>query len=329
MKKVFLLILALLFGGVIFANDTYFFTSGGNIFCAEDKDISVQMESEVIALTLQPDYYEVTVDFNFYNTGKTVELLVGFPFFEAGIGGHGKIYDFKCWTNGELTDFSDQPIIMEFSNTNFNGEELQNAYTRKVVFPAKKVTKTKVYYKSEYGQDTEGVIVKYLYGTGSSWKDDIGEITLIIENNLPYSRPVGFELPENGTSFVRLEDNKWQAKFYNVAPEYTDCITINARNILDDTGPRAFPSYGYTFSKKKAQPEWLFWYTKPQLRILRNTIYALHGYSFKSQDLKELFTSWGKYWHPAYKENPDFSENELSEIEKYNAKLLLEEENRR
>ena len=90
MKKVLCLLLSLLNLGFVFANDTYFFTSGGNLVPAEEKDIKVQMKSEIISIVLNPKYYEVTVDFDFYNHGDKVELLVGFPFFEAGIGGHGK-----------------------------------------------------------------------------------------------------------------------------------------------------------------------------------------------------------------------------------------------
>ena len=321
---------ALSCAGLAFANDTYFFTSGGNLIPAEEKDTKIQMKSEVITIVLQPKYYEVTVDFDFYNSGKTVELLVGFPFFEAGIGGHGKIYDFKCWTNGELKDYSDMPLVREFSNNNYNAEQLENAYTRTIEFPAKSTTATKVSYKSEYGADTDGHIIKYLYGTGSSWNGSIGEITLVLENRLTYERPDQFELPKgNESAFTRIADNRWEAHFYQVKPKYTDCITIHVRDILDDTGPKCFPSYFKFKGTVKAKQEWLFWYTKPQLRIIRNAIYALHGYEFKSADLRQLFTEWGSYWYPPYTVNPAFTEDELSEIDKYNVHLILAEEERR
>lgn len=326
MKKVLCLLFTLLNFGFIFANDTYFFTSGGNLVPAEEKDIKVQMKSEIISIVLNPKYYEVTVDFDFYNHGDKVELLVGFPFFEAGIGGHGKIYDFKCWTNGVLTDYSDMPLVRNFSNHNYDAAELENAYTRKIVFPDRKQTKTKVNYKSEYGYDVDGLIISYLYGTGRSWFFDIGEMTVIIENNLPYNRPDELVLPGKKEDFKRVKDNVWEAHFYKIEPEYTDCIRIHAKDILDDTGPKRFPAYGYKFQKVKANADSLFWYTKPQLRIMRNTIYALHGYDFKSKDLKELFNDWGKNWYPKYTVNPDFSEDDLTEIEKYNIELLLKEE---
>lgn len=328
MKKVLFLMVLSLFG-LAFANDTYFYTSFGTLIPAQETDITVQMKSEVISIVLQPDYYEITVDFYFYNDGNRVDLSVGFPYFEAGYGGHGKIYDFRCWTNDELVEYRTMILNRKFSNDNYNGEKLENAFTRSISFPGKTTTHTKVNYKSEYGRDTEGRIIKYLYGTGSSWKNDIGEITFILENNLSYSKPDGFDLPDNSAIFERIADNKWETHFYHIEPEYTDCITIHTRNILDDTGPKAFPLYGWSFKDAKANEKWLFWYTKPQLRIIRNTIYALHGYNFKSEDLKQLFNDWGKNWYPKYEVNPNFSEADLSEIEKYNVKLILEEENKR
>ena len=328
MKKAVALLLLLIFAGFSYANDTYFFTSGGNLIPAEEQDVSVQMRSEVISIVLESDHYEVTVDFNFYNTGKELELLVGFHFFAAG-GGHGRIWDFKCWTNGEMSDYSDMPIDREFSNSNFDARELENAYTRIIRFPAKMSTATKVSYKSEYGSDGAGFIIKYLYGTGSSWKGAIGKMTVRLENRMPYQRPDSFTLPEGDASaFTRKGDNKWEAQFSQIEPKYTDCISIHTRDILDDTGPKSFPAY-FRFAEQRANQNLLFWYTKPQLRIVRNTIYALHGYDFKSEDLQQLFSNRGRYWNPPYEVNPSFREDELSETERYNIRLILQEEERR
>lgn len=333
MKKLFFFIIIFCTAVInVFANDTYFFMSGGNLIPTTEKDTSVQMKSEVISISLEEKYYQVTVDFNFINHGEQAELLVGFPFFEAGIGGHGNIYDFKCWTNDELTDYSDFPLEHNFSNLDYTGENLQNAYVRKITFPPKSTTKTRVSYKSEYGYDTEGVIVKYLYGTGITWKNKIEDIELILNNNMKYSCPRTIQMGDITNienSFSRLADNKWHAHFKNVEPEYTDCFSIYCSDILYDVGPKAFHKENFMCYYTKVSEKTLYWYTKPQLRILRNTIYALHGYAFKSQDLKELFETWGKYWYPNYEINPSFSESEFTENEKYNIEFILKEEKKR
>ena len=51
--------------------------------------------------------------------------------------------------------------------------------------------------------------------------------------------------------------------------------------------------------------------SKSDLRILRNLVYAKHGYKFKSEDLDKIFSEFD--W---YKVNPNFSEKEFSEKEK-------------
>lgn len=325
MKKVLILFLVIesIFCFNLFANDTYFFTSGGSLRPTAEADTVIRMKEEVINIVCDNQYYEVTVDFDFENLGEEVTLSVGFPFFEVGVGGHGKIYDFSCWTNDVKTDYKDMLLERNFSNTNYDEPELVNAYVRDVTFAKNSVTKTRVSYKSEYGFDTDGRIIKYLYGTGSSWYGTIGKITVIVENNLPYSYIFG-----KSDTWKKIADNKWKAVFYDVEPEYTECFTFHTDDILHDTGPKCFPAY-FPFTENKINPDWIDGYTTAQLRILRNTIYALHGYSFKSKELQEFFADRGKYWNPKYEINPDFSEDELSEVEKYNINLIYTEEKRR
>lgn len=123
----------------------------------------------------------------------------------------------------------------------------------------------------------------------------------------------------------RVSDNVWEAVYTNIEPEtYTDCITIILGNIFGDTNKQS-----------------LFWYTKPQLRLLRNAIYAFNGYPFKSKDLIDLFEAdCAEYGWFGFKEidgdykgyyplDNNFSEDKLSDIEKHNVNLILEEEKSR
>ena len=62
-------------------------------------------------------------------------------------------------------------------------------------------------------------------------------------------------------------------------------------------------------------------FSKSQLRILRNTIYAIHGYKFKSADLDGLF--FNCVW---YRENPEFSEEDFTNKEKVYLTLIKQAE---
>lgn len=62
---------------------------------------------------------------------------------------------------------------------------------------------------------------------------------------------------------------------------------------------------------------------KSQLRLMRNAVYARHGRTFKSVDLQSL---WECYtW---YKKNPNYSDNLLSDIDKYNIDLIQKYESK-
>ena len=61
--------------------------------------------------------------------------------------------------------------------------------------------------------------------------------------------------------------------------------------------------------------------TKSQLRILRNTIYAVHGYKFKAADLSEIFNECEWYEIDRY-----FSENRFTEKERVYLTLIKQAE---
>lgn len=62
----------------------------------------------------------------------------------------------------------------------------------------------------------------------------------------------------------------------------------------------------------------LAYISKEDLRFLRNTIYARHGYIFKSNDLKAFFSQFSWY-KPRYTEIP---QSALSKIERHNIQLI-------
>lgn len=336
MKKFYLILCIILFQSLIFANDAYFLMSGGQLIPTEEKDTEVEMQEEIINIVLEPQYYEISVDFFFYNYGETADLEIGFPFFCAG-DGRGKISDFKCWTNDVETSFEDYPIEKEWSDDT----ELENAYVRNIVFPSREVTKTRISYKSTYGITAPSwKIAEYLYGTGSSWKNSIGKMTVRIQNNDLYSRFLHLSMPQNNP-LSRVNDNTWESVYTNIEPaEYTASITIYQGDLFGDDGPRILQKNRFYGCRSYISQEDLFLYTKPQLRLIRNAIYAFNGYPFKSKDLKDFFETqaeWGWFGYntldedgkSVYPVDINFTEDKLTDIEKHNIKIIFEEEQRR
>lgn len=337
MKKFFVCLCLIFIAGFVFANDTYFFMSAGQLIPTEEKNIEVEMQEEIINIVLEQRYYEVTVDFFFYNYGDSVDLEIGFPFFCTGLQGDGKISDFKCWTDGIETSYTDYPIEKEWAKDT----ELEYAYVRSINFPSKKLTKTKITYKSTYGSEAPSYsIAKYLYGTGSSWKNAIGKMTVRIQNKKLYSRINYISMPTNAP-LKRIADDTWEGVYTNIEPEkYTASITITCGDLFGDDGPRILQKDRFFGCCKELTSDDLFFYTKPQLQLIRNAIYAFSGYPFETEYLKEFFDNkakWGWFgWdklddegNPVYPLDINFTEDKLTEIEKHNIKIILEEENKR
>jgi hypothetical protein len=90
-----------------------------------------------------------------------------------------------------------------------------------------------------------------------------------------------------------------QSDFYKAV--YNGDIEYIKRYYIDSD----YPNEHYDFSNS-------------DLRILRNTIYAMHGYIFKSKDLQEHFQKFA--WYKGTKKNVD---NELSENEKRIIRIIV------
>ncbi len=118
---------------------------------------------------------------------------------------------------------------------------------------------------------------------------------------------------------VLIEDNEdspfnWEetTKTYdkNLNPVSKNPININTKT---DKSSR---EYAFVSTQRVTEAE-LKNYSKSQLRIMRNEIFATHGYIFQSQDLQAYFG--GKSWYRPQYQNVDAK---LSDIEKYNINVI-------
>ncbi|MBQ9238629.1 MAG: YARHG domain-containing protein [Treponema sp.] len=315
MKKFMLGFLFLSLCAVLLANDTYFVLAGGTLTPTTASMTGVEMEREEIAVALYDGYYEITVDFSFYNRGAALTMPVGFPFFKQGTHGSGKIYDFVTWINGEKTDYASHPIDEQWERET----GLSYAYVKTVTFPSHQRTATKVSYKAAYGAEAPSNLrAVYLYGSGTSWASRIGEIVIRVSN---YSSSWIYSLAMPGENFdgaIQWQDGStFMTTVKNIEPEYTDCIEIQLCRPFFDTGPKAFPRSFY-YDEIEIPQLTLDLLREDQLRLLRNWFYALHGYRFKSTDLINIFSR--EKW---YSLNDTFTESQLSDMERANIEKIL------
>jgi len=331
-----LLIINIFLAASLFGNDYYYHQlSGGSLMPASDNETSVELVSEVIIFELFDSQYTVTVNFNFFNHGETVKLLVGFPYV-ADTGGHfsltarGSLFDFQSWVNETPVETRSTPVDVVLSDQKLLG--VNYAYTKEVVFPSSQQTRTSVKYNAKYGVDGAYWLASYLYGSGKGWYSSIGKAEVIIKNNSKYwiyGIKAGSPFHENlalDNADLKHQWNNNDVVFVleNFEPEYNDCIDIYIWSPMFNFGPKPLP-YSFYYQTLVFKPNQLWYLTKEQLRILRNLFYALHGYNFRDTTLLNYFSSnFG-----SYKVNPEFSENLLTPIERQNIAIIQREEQRR
>ncbi len=307
-KKIFLSAVCIFFS-FLFADDTLYGIIGENLVPVKEQETEVEMIAETIILTMYEDYYEIDVDFTFTNYGDDIELQVGFPVTYASL--EAKLYDFKAWTNGLPVNREYLPISQD------NGDHVicyegdygieyydyhsDFAYTIPVLFK-KGTTKTRINYKNIYRIKNDSGLdwLSYYYGSGRVWKNSIGTIELIVKNYSPYSimSQEAFSDQFNNPTIEWLDDSSYRMILHDIEPRRSDSFNwiihdFLEKEICNDSHYLTSIDYDY--------------YTKDQLRILRNAVYALHGYPFKSKDLSSFFAR--KSW---YKRNPDYNDSLLT-----------------
>lgn len=95
---------------------------------------------------------------------------------------------------------------------------------------------------------------------------------------------------------------------------YADVFDWIKRELIGET---FFKSDNYIYSSLRLMP-------KKQLRLFRNSVYALHGRTFKDKELQKYFSAL-----PSYKVNSDFKESDLTEDEKTVVNKFIEIESKR
>ena len=127
---------------------------------------------------------------------------------------------------------------------------------------------------------------------------------------------------------VKNGDDSSYAFFYwdKQQEKYIYDSSASQEQIKNAYSPKDYFAYnGLKFSKldSKLTENDLKDLDKAQLRLMRNAVYARHGRTFKSVDLQSL---WECYtW---YEKNPNYSDDLLTETDKYNIEIIKSYENR-
>ena len=333
LKKSLLILLFLITGAFLWANDSYVEIAGGSIIPIDSPEKSshpsISMKKEVIYITLEDKSYNVQVYFEFYNSGETATINVGFPEWGYGTTEVATIKDFKTTVNGRSVQFKEIPNTQTENQIENRIIHIRKWFVREITFPSNKITKTYINYNCNYGYAGGNLSVTYLFGTGKTWNGPIKNQTIVITNkfsNIDYTI-LGRRtyLTQNDKDLkgllmgkITLNKNQFTIQRENISPDYFDhfhmeiapCYYINYFDVDNSS-----------LESNLIEPDDLIFFTNDQLRYLRNVIYAWHGHTFDSADLKAIFKK--KDW---YKPTHKVQTSEFNQTELKNLKTIMEEE---
>jgi hypothetical protein len=298
--KTFLVIITLALS--LCADDSYLGGVGGNIF-GEEQSESIQMVREIVWINLTKSGGHVKCKFWFYNKDTIVHnVSVGFPNFKfSPSGGTDSLTNFICKVNGKLeNEIGKTKCATFYSDTNALVEK--DWFTWNVEFKNNDTTIIENEYNGKWGGTICERAFVYTIGTGSTWNGPIGEARIVFYHQNLASK--NFVITDSIWAHRKpmYFDDSTVYEFNNYKPRRNEEVEIWFHSYWDfgDKRVKDIKCPGFYGHVKSAE----------QARLMRNEIFARHGYIFKDLELSKYFkkTSW-------YKENAKFNESMLSKKE--------------
>lgn len=311
------------------ANDGVYYNSGGIFYPTDETRIS--MATEVLSFKIENLRAYVNVEFEFYNPDPEARtLLVGFQVpspsgdVSDSISNTCHISDFMVMQNDKILRHQlqiaecdscelQEPGSFEFSQY----EQGFYVYLFRITFqPGKNIVKHSYNVPASTGVDFEQ-LYDYIITTGAKWADGkINAFTLNIDmgsNTYFMVEDVFGETAQwtvNGVGRIGLSRQGY-SEDYDMT--MVRLISGELQIKVEEFHPEANISFGvwnhhryicWPLTDVMLSPDHLIeedviqelsQFSKDELRILRNTIYAHYGYNFHSKDLKDYFEKFDWY----------------------------------
>jgi len=252
----------------LLANDTNISIQAGSVAILDGTHTNISMREEIINITLHEQYFDVTVDFIFYNDGPSEKILLGFPvnMSNSNLKIHenwNDIIEFESYINGNLITeyyikdeihsltgevvFNNDGLIIGFDDNNkYSHLDITRWFIREIVFSENSYTYSRVTYRSPYYtyyiRNPYGggglTIAKYIYGTGRSWKGSIDKMTVFIKHednrrieNIGFGHGEHYHRSNIHRPSMNLEaDGKYRLILEKIKPEKDENIFIGVLN---------------------------------------------------------------------------------------------------
>lgn len=311
-KTLFLIIPLLLLGSsVVFANDTYLGSVGGNTFnedAIDNKFVNyvqsnnIQMVKERIHIDVYQDSFTAFCKFWFYNKGEKQYVFFGFPnISNSEFISTGRLNNFKTAINNKNISVDTATQVTKYGEDGQIVEESVSWYRWAYEMPVNDTLIIENTYSGEVGFSSIGAVVTYIIGTGSTWDGPIKDGIIVFDFNKTLSS--NFIFKDTGTLYTKIKpivyDDSIVFQFKNYKPGKNEYLKVDYLNYWNHFQPFA-PSLIFKDNKSHGDA----------IKLMRNEIFARHGYVFKDANLNKYFSS--KIW---YKPNKNFKTSMLNKHE--------------
>jgi hypothetical protein len=345
----------------VFANDGTYLTRGGVIYPTKESNISI--EREILSFSVHDNICRVDILFEFNNPDNVErKLLVGFQApiapedVSQGVTYTNRITDFRIVSDGQILPYSLKAAACEdcqltdykdfsFLESDYSGVLV---YLFEVTFKPG-INKVNHSYSFPASSNIEvDQMYDYILTTGAKWAGgsikhltvnfDLGSNRYFYVNDI-FGKNAEWSIIGTGKVTNETFDNYDEGKA-RMTRIISGSLQIDVRNFV----PKKNIHFGiisvnsFSTYRFEAEPEPLshilkyltldppylgITLSKEDLRTLRNTIYAQHGYAFKDKDLREYFSSFQWYFPDP---NLTMEQIELSERERTFIEEILKRE---
>lgn len=296
------------------ANDAFLGSRGGNVFPIIRNE-SIRMVKEEIKVVMEKDSCRVYCKFWFKNLGtKTENVFMGFPdYFEDISQGSNPLRGFTCAVNGTNTEFDKRTQTTEVDNIP-NLKRYEKWFCWNVNFKPGETVLVENNYNGDLGGSADGTCsFSYLIGTAQTWSSTIANGKVIFDySNIASKAFVDTTFYSDRTLPKGLERNIYNDStvfsYSNYLPQWNETLKVNLLCFWKcpyGEVQKGLTVYPFQNNRFKSQD-----FSKQMLRLMRNEVFARHGYVFKDIDLQNYFAAMS--W---YKPDRTFNPNQLNEFE--------------
>lgn len=315
-----------------------FATVGGTLFPLDT--INVSLDHKHLIITLRERYFEVEAYLVLYNhESEFIQPRLGLEFSQNSSSGWGmgrsnvrqNPQDYVFLTvNNEIQTFEHQ--------RRFEGEEANTVGFQTLVYkPWLNPGRNTVYYKflvPYHGEAPVRFSASYQFHSNRQWKNssiENFEITIRTEFNTEIVFPIG----QRGVINIGVLETTGQSRHFSQSTSDHYILTPNGylhtqiQNFIPAPGWRIFFEmliWDWTVGLFNLTERRLQSLSSEELRIMRNTLFAIHGLVFNDNALNEHFNK-----QPWYFPNPDITSNDIifNETERFMLERIIAEERRR